>query len=59
MKKKIKDFVSNVWFYITHFREIRKRDKAWKEEQKKIESQAARVLNNDFFADKEDNYHDW
>ena len=56
MKKKITDFVSNVWFYITHFREIKKRDKAWKEEQKKIESQAQRVLNNDFF---DSDYVEW
>ncbi len=48
-KSKFAKALSNFAFWITHFREIRKRDKVWKEEQKVIEKQAARILNSEMF----------
>ena len=51
--KKIKLALSNIIFYITHFREIRKRDKIWKDETIKTEKQAKRILENDVLSSEE------
>lgn len=58
MKNKIIDFFRGLSFYLKNWKEARKRDQKFYSENRKLEKQAERVLNNDVFQGEE-TFVDW